>query len=387
MPSKTSRTRLALLILCCAIWATALTGAPAIAGQAVAANTVLDEFDRQMLDLMNGARAAAGAPSLTAATGLRGLALSWSHNMANGGTGGVLAHNPNVRTQLPSFGAANATAWAENVASWSPGDGRNAASVFALYMNSPGHKANILNPTMRYVGIGSVISSGNVGYNTQNFTNNVDPVAAPVAPIGSFDTATLVGSTVRVAGWALDPSSRGLSIPVHVYVNNAGYALSTSVARPDVNAAFGASGTHGFVAALDVPVGSSVVCAYAISATGGGNPRLGCVTVVRPAAVAPIGSFDTATVVGSTVRVAGWALDPSSRGLSIPVHVYVNNAGYALSTSVARPDVNAAFGASGTHGFVDRLPVPAGVSTVCAYAISTTGGGNTGIGCLRVQRS
>ena len=33
-----------------------------------------------------------------------------------------------------------ATAWAENVASWSPGTTRTAASVFGLYMNSPGHQ-------------------------------------------------------------------------------------------------------------------------------------------------------------------------------------------------------------------------------------------------------
>ena len=103
---------------------------------------------------MNGARATAGAPALTAAPGLRALALGWSTFMADGGTGGVLQHNPNVRAQLPTNGAASATAWAENVASWSPGTGRDAASVFGLYMNSPGHRANILNPTMRFVGIG-----------------------------------------------------------------------------------------------------------------------------------------------------------------------------------------------------------------------------------------
>jgi uncharacterized protein YkwD len=125
---------------------------------AATADTVLDQFDQQMLDLMNGARATAGAPPLTAAPGLRTLALGWSTVMADGGTGGALQHNPTVRAQLPINGAASATAWAENVASWSPGTGRDAASVFGLYMNSPGHKANILNPSMLFVGIGTVIN-------------------------------------------------------------------------------------------------------------------------------------------------------------------------------------------------------------------------------------
>src|SRR6478752_695381 len=138
-----------------------------------ASNTVPDQFDQQMLDLMNGARAVAGAPALTAASGLRTLALGWSTFMADGGTGGTLRHNPNVRAQLPTNGAARATVWAENVASWSPGSGRDAASVFGLYMNSPGHKANILNPTMRFVGVATVISAASVGFNAPDFTNEL----------------------------------------------------------------------------------------------------------------------------------------------------------------------------------------------------------------------
>jgi len=136
-----------------------------------AANTVLDQFDRQMLDLMNGARATAGAPALTAATGLRTLALGWSTFVADGGTGGVLQHNPNVRAQLPSNGAADATAWAENVASWSPGTGRTAASVFDLYMNSTGHRANILNCGFKNIGVGVAADAQGSLVWTQDFAS------------------------------------------------------------------------------------------------------------------------------------------------------------------------------------------------------------------------
>jgi uncharacterized protein YkwD len=38
-------------------------------------------------------------------------------------------------------------------------------------MNSPAHRADILNPTMRYVGIATVINAANVGFNTQDFSN------------------------------------------------------------------------------------------------------------------------------------------------------------------------------------------------------------------------
>jgi uncharacterized protein YkwD len=139
--------------------------------QASTGDAALDEFDRQLLYLMNGARATTGARALTSAPGLRTLARGWSNYLGGGGTGGVLQHNPSVRAQLPTNGAGRATAWAENVGSWSPGTTRTAASVFGLYMNSPAHRADILNPTMRYVGIATVINAANVGFNTQDFSN------------------------------------------------------------------------------------------------------------------------------------------------------------------------------------------------------------------------
>jgi uncharacterized protein YkwD len=177
-----------------------------------ASNTVPDQFDQQMLDLMNGARAVAGAPALTAASGLRTLALGWSTFMADGGTGGTLRHNPNVRAQLPTNGAARATVWAENVASWSPGSGRDAASVFGLYMNSPGHKANILNPTMRFVGVATVISAASVGFNAQDFTNELSAatsIGSFTAEIG-FDRSRLIsrtGASHPSQSWQSDPDS------------------------------------------------------------------------------------------------------------------------------------------------------------------------------------
>jgi uncharacterized protein YkwD len=177
-----------------------------------ASNTVPDQFDQQMLDLMNGARAAAGAPALTAASGLRTLALGWSTFMADGGTGGTLRHNPNVRAQLATNGAARATVWAENVASWSPGSGRDAASVFELYMNSPGHKANILNPTMRFVGVATVISAASVGFNAQDFTNELS-AATSIGPFTAeigFDRSRLIsrtGASHPSQSWQSDPES------------------------------------------------------------------------------------------------------------------------------------------------------------------------------------
>src|SRR3954454_17727408 len=56
-------------------------------------------------------------------------------------------------------------------------------------------------------------------------------------PFGFVDAVTPVEGGVRVAGWAIDPDQVA-SIPVHVYVDQAGTALMADQKRPDVNAAF-----------------------------------------------------------------------------------------------------------------------------------------------------
>ncbi len=356
--------------------------------ESAAANTVLEQFDQQLLGLLNGARAGAGASPLTAAPGLRSLALRWSDSMASGATGGVLQHNPDYQAQLSSYGAASATAWAENVASWSPAGSYSAQAIFNGYMASPGHRANILNPSYRYVGVASVANSAGGAFNTQDFTNSVD-AAVHQAPIGSFDAATPYGDTVTVAGWSLEPSNTSATTQVHVYINATGYALNTTTMRTDVNNAYGATGTHGFKATLPLPPGTNNICAYAVSTIGNGNTLISCRTVTRTVtrAAPPIGYFDAATPYGDTVTVAGWSLEPSNTSATTQVHVYINATGYALNTTTMRTDVNNAYGATGTHGFKATLPLPAGTNNICAYAVSTIGNGNTLISCRTVTRT
>ncbi len=349
--------------------------------QSAAVNTTLDQFDQQLLGLMNAARAGVGAPALTSAPGLRGLALSWSDKMASGATGGALQHNADLRAQLPSYGAGTATAWAENVASWSPVGSYSAQAIFDGYMASAGHRANILNPTYRFVGVGSVANGAGGAFNTQDFTNRIDaPVSQP--PIGTFDAATPSGNTVTVSGWSLEPSNKSATTEVHVYINAGGYRLNTTTMRPDVNNAFGATGTHGFNATLPLPTGTSNVCAFAVSTIGNGNTLLSCRTVTSNAP--PIGTFDAATPSGTTVTVSGWTLEPSNKSATTEVHVYINAGGYRLNTTTLRPDVNTAFGATGTHGFRATLPLPTGTSNVCAFAVSTIGNGTTLLSCRTV---
>jgi len=123
-------------------------------------------------------------------------------------------------------------------------------------------------------------------------------------PFGHFDLAVANpdGTSVTVAGWAIDPDTTA-SIPVHVYVDDRGYAVTANHKRPDVAEVFPLykSSPHGFHASVPATPGVHQVCAYAINVAGTGwNRLLGCtsVTVVPPAAPAaqPAPAAPTTTV-------------------------------------------------------------------------------------------
>jgi SpoIID/LytB domain protein len=211
-----------------------------------------------------------------------------------------------------------------------------------------------------------------------------------VAPVGRIDEATVTGFRARVAGWALDGDGTQ-PIDVHLYVDGR-FATSVTASddRPDIGAAFPASGSaHGFRASLDLAGGRHTVCAYGINVLGGkGNPLLSCSTVdVASGQSQPYGTLDEAKVVDGVVQASGWALDPDVPTSPVTVHFYVDGAIYGLlSANSARPDVAAAFpGAGSAHGYTGHLTLARGTHSVCTYAINQGAGtGSSGLGCRTV---
>jgi hypothetical protein len=211
------------------------------------------------------------------------------------------------------------------------------------------------------------------------------PVPHLAAPSGSFDFAVAFLQLIVVGGWAADPDS-GAPIPVHVYVDGAFHSLTADTPRPDVAAVLPSFGAQrGFVGAIPAAPGPHQVCAYAINDNLVGPHRaLGCRTVAipQPNAAPPIGSLDVVSVQGSSVRVAGWALDPDGAE-PIPVHVYIGGAGTASVAAGARPDLAVALPGRGpNHGFDLTLAVPNGARRLCVYAINDNpNAAHTTLGC------
>ena len=166
--------------------------------------------------------------------------------------------------------------------------------------------------------------------------------------------------------------TRRAEISVAVYRDGIGGGLlPTGRPRPDVNSALGITGNHGFDLTFDSPPGPHTFTVYAINVAGGtGNPVIGSKESScrhrRPV------SSTCCPVRDAPCDWQGWALDLDEPNTEISVAVYRNGVGVSwFPTGVARPDVSAAFGVGGNHGFDISIPnVPSGNQTFDVFAIN-----------------
>ncbi|GIG57003.1 hypothetical protein Lfu02_13750 [Longispora fulva] len=126
-----------------------------------------DSREAQVLTLVNAERKTAGCQAVTADSRLAVAARMHSADMIKRN---FFDHtNPDGKSPGERIAAAGFTgpAWGENIAAGQ----RDPASVMKAWMNSPGHKANILNCKFKYLGVGVAEAAGSKYgiYWTQNF--------------------------------------------------------------------------------------------------------------------------------------------------------------------------------------------------------------------------
>ena len=201
-------------------------------------------------------------------------------------------------------------------------------------------------------------------------------------PHGWIDSVTASSSSITVSGWAIDPDTDD-PIAVHVYVDSASSAHVADRNRPDLAERFGRGPSHGFSVTVPASPGTHRLCVYAINATPGPNPTLGCRTVeVRDHA--PFGWLDSVEVTSEGVTVSGWAMDRDTPD-PIDVHVYVDSASRAFRADQPRPDLVPVHANGADHGYTVTVPTTPGPRRVCVYAINADPGPNTLISCRTVQ--
>jgi uncharacterized protein YkwD len=137
---------------------------PAAASEETVNSVHLNGFEAALAARINNVRRANGLRALVVVPGATDVARRWSLHLARAQ---ALSHNPSLVAALQKAGSAAWTEIAENVGESSSTD---PTSLFQAYMASPPHRANILDGSARYLGVGVVERSG-VAWNTLDFTN------------------------------------------------------------------------------------------------------------------------------------------------------------------------------------------------------------------------
>lgn len=139
--------------------------APAPTQPAPSAPATNSQFEQQVVQLVNQERAKAGLKPLTYDAQLSQVARLKSQDMANKG---YFSHNsPTYGSpfdMMKQFGVSYRTA-GENIAAGQ----RTPAQVVQAWMNSPGHRANILNSQFTHIGVGYATGGSYGHYWTQMF--------------------------------------------------------------------------------------------------------------------------------------------------------------------------------------------------------------------------
>lgn len=124
-------------------------------------------YEQKVVELVNVERQKAGLPALKMDSAISNVARAKSKDMASNN---YFAH------QSPTYGSAGDmlrqfgiswSAWGENIASGQ----RTPEIVVNAWMNSSGHRANILSSNFSKIGVGYVTNSNGTPYWTQIFTN------------------------------------------------------------------------------------------------------------------------------------------------------------------------------------------------------------------------
>lgn len=185
-----ARVTAAALVLALLAGLGALTGAPA--GAADPMPGFDGACEGELLELHNEARADAGLPALREDQRFNQVTRAWAIELSRSRQ---LRHNPSYVSQIAKV----VTDWermGENV-----GYGPDAAALHTAYMNSPGHRANILNGQFQRIAVGCFRDVNGRAWTAVNFVR-----ARSTVPNRSYAPFMSSGETVgQLRRWLMGP--------------------------------------------------------------------------------------------------------------------------------------------------------------------------------------
>ncbi len=159
------------------------------------------QFEQRVVELTNAVRAKNGLPPLKRQENLQASARWMGADMARAG---YFAHtdsqNRSIEPRIPDFGYTEYQAIGENLA----GGQKTPEQTVTDWMNSPGHRANLLSPHFREIGVSYIAKSDSPlrRYWVQEFGSRFDTF--PVVINGEALETTTVNVSLYIygAGWA-----------------------------------------------------------------------------------------------------------------------------------------------------------------------------------------
>ena len=180
---------LVTLTLAVTAGATAAAVAPASALASTAG------FEAQFIADMNSARSANGLAPYSVAYDLTSIARSHSAQMASSQT---LYHNPSLTSQVQNWQAVG-----ENV-----GEGPTVSDIHTAFMNSPEHRANILDHDFTQVGVGVAVDKNGMIWVTEDFRK-------PMSSSSSAGTSTSSHTSSSHITYTAPASSSSSGVSTH----------------------------------------------------------------------------------------------------------------------------------------------------------------------------
>ncbi|WP_040167186.1 CAP domain-containing protein [Microbacterium gorillae] len=175
MKTPITRPLRALLALAALTAAVLLPATSAAAATTPAAGTAAEAAT--VLELTNTARAEHDAAPVAYSPAVAEVAQSWAEQLARSGE---LSHDADYATKMPD-------GWlgvAENVAMSSDA---TPADLHAMWMDSPGHRANLLNSGYNVMGVGLATADDGTLFGVEVFGRYADPVTAGAEPLETPD--------------------------------------------------------------------------------------------------------------------------------------------------------------------------------------------------------
>jgi len=219
--------------------------------------TINTSFESQVLTLVNQHRTAMGlsalstSPTLTNAAHWKSLHMAYYRYMTHDDPAPPVARTVSDRLAACGY-PIGSVGWGENIAYGYA----TPQAVMDAWLNSPGHKANIENPSYRAIGIGAARNAGGVYYWTQDFGTLVDSAASPPPPTVSAPTVSLTAtpsssttSTSASFAWTTTNSPTSTSCSLDG-------AAATSCSSPQSYSSL-AAGSHRFVVTVANSGGSN----------------------------------------------------------------------------------------------------------------------------------